>query len=1311
MVRKVIVATSRPGEAPQPGPRQPPPQARRSRRTASRQQVCYAINDDDDSESSEENDEDDETDVAERARRSSKRHEAKRKADYKSPFDVDSSDDEEEETYFDAVMQDNGTDEAMPKDDDDFNHSNAAAQENTPSDHNNSAAAMDEEDIFFDIDEPSVSDGSVSYNDNSDGDDHSEISDFNPLTWKSDDQSNNTDDECEEEERENPSWWRNMEKDEETGKFYWENEPTNEPDMPTATGWKKIHPTEMRRVKISFEEGEQRMIAVLKSIHDGLHKQLDNLDVPKNTLGLFKHLYGNESRLSQTMRKHLGLSHQKYAQFLATFYMSAGWSQPAKRLEESRLFNYDGFMPTKEYNAFWRKISECGKDGQSEKMWMAIQESLNADCREMFLSEQNQNRYIALDDDKIHHQFNRESIRKDVGYLCGLKPCQHVRDNRTGYTADTAVCSASGLPLHLSVLRQGETNQQNYERMVGHMYEHRHMNLSHAARSTELSGVTFCSDRGYWKAFLILFVLGLGATVFGTVQRLEWVPYTYDQVLKDKDKREKIEKKYGRSIFQAFGRAGHDSLKIVAYRPGTGNAVSLAMTSDCDEEDPQQVDFCMNSSADIRWYRSALDQNSRNLKAFTGTFLDGEDEETKKEIDEYLIDLASSNVQMLNVSDHCLDWFILRMFSFTSSSTEETLRHVAPFIQERFCDCYSSMKDVFTYAGLDSYLVASDNSDETDDEAEGGTSEEIDDPLVSTVVANMRSPTVRTLWLLRADVDRIKTALDDGLSSTATERILIALGFSCERAAAFSENDRKKKITKWIKSIKDVMQSTESDIESNTESDFDESAESIDQSNTEASHNDVEDEDKPIKYNFPYDMLSAVEIKDLLIRRFGANAVQLKDLPGPHKNPANNAQRKASLIWLDNNARSTTTTEPEQDDNSQSTKIRNAVILGTLKRAFLKGLKGDEKAAARLGHQMEPKYIEQYFNDSKAGKVPGVDLVDVRRCGLAMKKDNPFVRDSADGIGFEKQGCILSDFDEAVEEEDYFSPIKSHLIECKCRSGGGDKGSLKLAKKIRNKIAGIKTRQSNSNGEDNAYVAIESGQAIYLSLSVANDRDLLKRLIPAKSERIQLLHHAYTYGIRKVVYLVGNGIGLFFGLVITFDDELLQNYGRILRFLYHNGLDLFYGDSIDTLPMEVISRVLLSDPKLKSKFELNDFMTSYLIWRELSPGHPDSPMYPIPACNMVVPIEHSLWNSCKGGSDTTTRLAWNCQVVLPLSTPQTAVVARILMVYAVVFHQTRQIVTMKKAVDPTHQILSDLYASATTRDLPSIKQSIILQQP
>ena len=145
-------------------------------------------------------------------------------------------------------------------------------------------------------------------------------------------------------------------------------------------------------------------------------------------------------------------------------------------------------------------------------------------------------------------------------------------------------------------------------------------------------------------------------------------------------------------------------------------------------------------------------------------------------------------------------------------------------------------------------------------------------------------------------------------------------------------------------------------------------------------------------------------------------------MPGPQQNPTKVDQRKEALWWLDEHPE--LLTRPNQAD--KDTSLQDAILSGAVSKAFLRPREGEEKAAARLGHQNEPNYLKQYFADSKEGRVPGVHLCDIRRPGQAMKQDKPFVRDSGDGLGLEQR----EPSDDDIED---FDQISSHQIECKCK--------------------------------------------------------------------------------------------------------------------------------------------------------------------------------------------------------------------------------------------------------------------------------------
>jgi hypothetical protein len=197
--------------------------------------------------------------------------------------------------------------------------------------------------------------------------------------------------------------WRGLEWDDALGKFRFDStsNPNAQNDMPKADQWKKESPREMTSVKVTFEGAGNEMIGAMKASYDAFLEQLAVLEVDPSTRGLYFQLFGQNSRLSTVMKKNLGISHEQFAQFMSTFYYAAEWGRPAARLEKHDRFNYEGLMPQEQFNAIWLKIANAGKDGKKEKLWMALQAALNADCRELFLSQQ-VNRFIALDDDKVN---------------------------------------------------------------------------------------------------------------------------------------------------------------------------------------------------------------------------------------------------------------------------------------------------------------------------------------------------------------------------------------------------------------------------------------------------------------------------------------------------------------------------------------------------------------------------------------------------------------------------------------------------------------------------------------------------------------------------------------------------------------------------------------------------------------------------------------------------------------------------------------------------------------------------------------------
>jgi hypothetical protein len=80
---------------------------------------------------------------------------------------------------------------------------------------------------------------------------------------------------------------------------------------------------------------------------------LDQLGIPKTTEGLTDHLFGDKSRLMQSLVKALGKEAHEIHQFLATIYFAAELGLPAHRLQKHPNIKYDKYMDKDALNSFW----------------------------------------------------------------------------------------------------------------------------------------------------------------------------------------------------------------------------------------------------------------------------------------------------------------------------------------------------------------------------------------------------------------------------------------------------------------------------------------------------------------------------------------------------------------------------------------------------------------------------------------------------------------------------------------------------------------------------------------------------------------------------------------------------------------------------------------------------------------------------------------------------------------------------------------------------------------------------------------------
>ena len=70
--------------------------------------------------------------------------------------------------------------------------------------------------------------------------------------------------------------------------------------------------------------------------YNALIKRLETLGIDENPDGIFKYLFGRESKFIAVMMQRLDLTHEECYQFLATTYFAAEFGETPKHLEDHR---------------------------------------------------------------------------------------------------------------------------------------------------------------------------------------------------------------------------------------------------------------------------------------------------------------------------------------------------------------------------------------------------------------------------------------------------------------------------------------------------------------------------------------------------------------------------------------------------------------------------------------------------------------------------------------------------------------------------------------------------------------------------------------------------------------------------------------------------------------------------------------------------------------------------------------------------------------------------------------------------------------
>ncbi len=271
--------------------------------------------------------------------------------------------------------------------------------------------------------------------------------------------------------------------------------------------------------------------------------------------------------------------------------------------------------------------------------------------------------------------------------------------------------------------------------------------------------------------------------------------------------------------------------------------------------------------------------------------------------------------------------------------------------------------------------------------------------------------------------------------------------------------------------------------------------------------------------------------------------------------------------------------------------------------------------------------------------------------GLIKRVEKEYIRDSADGVVFvEKEDGIR--VGTPVEVKSRVSPNTFHR-------------TIDRFNRKKN-LTGMPGLDRSAN------------KARFFTVSA--DDEYLRGIVPESHDLFQILHHAYAYGTDSCFYLIASDSALYYTVLVTFPDELLESYAAVTDWLYEEVLQQFYVP--DNEVPEVTPTIIdaFKDKRLKSlKMTTHAFRCYLGLWRTINVKSVKSThiRYPLPPVARGIPLITSEWNTVKGGGDTITKLDDICQERIGIRTPVTVASGRTLLNTGVVFHRCNQMITSK----------------------------------
>ncbi len=399
-------------------------------------------------------------------------------------------------------------------------------------------------------------------------------------------------------------------------------------------------------------------------------------------------IFGPKSEMSMLLCKELGIERHNLAQFLGNLFLQMSYKEsPASLYDPLSSIKNDVLMSKDEYMATWKLIAMKKRvDPTSDKayiptnrreecIWEVMERVVNKTLRNISITqaygEVNQQASdtvnIALDDDKIWVESSGRNNRDDFG----LRKVTHVKDNRKGIIAHSAVSTATNIPLSITFERNGESAIKCFIRIFGQLFPKSTLSDRGDESYPNLDGVINHSDRGYTiKATTFDFLLPAGADFTNTVKRIMPFPFIWGAKVKSDDPRTRLDEKGAATLYVKETTHHERQVTCAAHRTGTNNISALVSTVIHGHTyegvclDPKQR-ILYERAVDPKKDAFGLDLLFKKL-AGDNDLVDAH----KDEMDIMLQSLKNDKVDVYTLEQGTADWHRARQFSMTSSQSD-----------------------------------------------------------------------------------------------------------------------------------------------------------------------------------------------------------------------------------------------------------------------------------------------------------------------------------------------------------------------------------------------------------------------------------------------------------------------------------------------------------------------------------------------------------------------------------------------------------------------------------------------------------------